>query len=458
MGSARAALFNWLFARHTGGTFVLRIEDTDPARSRDELVEGIERTLHWLGLDWDEGPVRQSTRMHLYAEAADRLLAEGRAYWCDCTREAIDARSPAGAPPGYDGFCRDRGVVRSADTALRLRTPDEGETVVHDLIRGDVHFDHGTLEDVVVQRRDGSPTFLLANAVDDADMAISHVIRGEDLLPSTPKVLLLRQALGNHVVPVYAHLPLLVDEQRRKLSKRRNAVAVEEYRGQGYLPEALRNYLALLGWAPPGDREIVALDEMVALFEVEAVNKAPAFFDLTKLAHVNATYLRALPVATFVRESLPWLMEDPPWPPERLDPSVFEAMAPLVQDRVQTLGEVPAMVDFLFLDAPVIDAEAWAKGVTRLPEAGAVLDDVLATFESCHWEAQDIHEAMLAIAVRHGLKLAKAQAPIRVAITGRGVGPPLFESLQALGRAPTLERLRAARRRWESEQPTSASP
>ncbi|HEX3392970.1 MAG TPA: glutamate--tRNA ligase [Acidimicrobiales bacterium] len=458
VGSARAALFNWMFARHTGGTFVLRIEDTDPARSRDELVEGIERTLHWLGLDWDEGPYRQSTRMHLYAEAAARLLAEGRAYWCDCSREAIDARTPPGAPPGYDGFCRERGLERSAETALRLHLPDEGETVVHDLIRGDVHFDHATLEDVVIQRRDGTPTFLLANAVDDADMAISHVIRGEDLLPSTPKVLLLRQALGNLEVPIFAHLPLLVDDKRAKLSKRRHAIAVEDYRDQGYLPEALRNYLALLGWAPPDGREIVPLDEMVEAFEVEAVNKAPAFFDTVKLAHVNARYLRALPVATFVRESLPWLMQDPPWPPERLDPAVFEAVAPLVQERVQTLGEVPAMVDFLFLEEPCIDDESWAKAVTGLPEAGAVLDDAIAAFESCPWEAEAIHQATSDVAVGHGLKLAKAQAPIRVAVTGRRVGPPLFESLQALGRAPTLERLRAARRRWASEQSPTPSP
>ncbi len=458
VGSARAALFNWMFARHTGGTFVLRIEDTDPARSRDELVRGIERTLHWMGLDWDEGPYRQSARMPLYAEAAYRLFADGRAYWCDCTREAIDARNATADRPGYDGFCRDRNVERGPGTALRLRTPDEGETVVHDLIRGDVHFDHATLEDVVVQRSDGTPTFLLANAVDDADMAITHVVRGEDLLPSTPKVLLLRQALGHHEVPVFAHLPLLVDEKRRKLSKRRHAVAVEEYREQGYLAEAMRNYLALLGWAPPGDREIVPIDEMVEMFELEAVNKAPAFFDVTKLDHVNAEYVRALPVATFVRESLPWLMEDPPWPPERLDPSVFEAVAPLVQERVRTLGEVPGMVDFLFLEQPEIDAEAWAKAVTRLPQAGPLLDDAAMVFETCHWDAGAIHEATAAVAESHGLKLAKAQAPIRVAVTGRAVGPPLFESLQALGREPTLERLRVARRRLASEQSPSALP
>jgi glutamyl-tRNA synthetase len=455
VGSARAALFNWLYARHTGGTFVLRIEDTDPARSRDELVRGIERTLHWLGLDWDEGPFRQSSRMDLYRAAAERLVADGRAYWCDCTAEVVKARTAANATPGYDGHCRDRGVQRGPETALRLRTPDEGETVVHDVIRGDVVFDHATIEDFVVQRSGGTPTFLLANAVDDADMGITHVVRGEDLLPSTPKVLLLRRALGNDEVPVFAHLPLLVDEQRRKLSKRRDAVAVEEFREKGYLPEALRNYLALLGWSPPGDREIVPVDEMVEAFDLEAVNKAPAFFDVQKLDHVNAEYLRALPVATFVREALPWLMEDPPWPPERLDPAVFEAVAPLVQERVRTLGEVPEMVDFLFLEEPRIDDQAWDKAVVRSPQAAALLDDALTVYADCHWDAATLHSATAALAGRHDLKLGKAQAPIRVAVTGRTVGPPLFESLQALGRGRTLERLRSARDRLDLEQARS---
>jgi len=453
VGSARAALFNWLFARHNGGTFVLRIEDTDPARSRDELVRGIERTLHWLGLDSDEGPVRQSERMDLYREAAERLVADGRAYWCDCTPEAVKARVPAGAPPGYDGYCRDRGLQPGPQSGLRLRTPDQGETVVHDLIRGDVHFDHSTIEDFVVQRSAGAPTFLLANAVDDADMGITHVVRGEDLLPSTPKVLLLRQALGIAEVPLFAHLPLLVDERRRKLSKRRDAVAVEEYREKGYLPEALRNYLALLGWAPPGGREIVPIGDMVDAFEIEAVNKAPAFFDIQKLDYVNGEYLRALPVATFVREALPWLLQDRPWPPERLDPAVFEAVAPLVQERVRTLGEVPHMVDFLFLDRPQIEEAAWNKVVAGLPQAAALLNDAIAIYAECHWDAETLHSVTAALAGRHDLKLGKAQAPIRVAVTGRSVGPPLFESLQALGREATLERLRGARDRLASTQP-----
>jgi glutamyl-tRNA synthetase len=458
VGSARAALFNWLFARHTGGTFVLRIEDTDPATSRDELVDGIERSLRWLGLDWDEGPIRQSQRMQLYRAAAEGLVAAGLAYWCDCTRPVIDARTRGNATPGYDGWCRERGLAPGPGTALRLRTPDEGETVVHDVVRGEVRFEHATLEDFVVLRSNGTPTFLLANAVDDADMGISHVIRGEDLLPSTPKVLLLRHALGHTDDPVFAHLPIIVDEARRKLSKRRHAVAVEEYRERGYLPQAMRNYLGLLGWAPPGDREIVPIEEMVDAFELETVNKAPAFFDVAKLDHVNGEYLRALPVDRFLRESLPWLEEDAPWPPERFDLGAFERLAPLVQERVRTLAEVPEIVDFLFLDEPRTDPASWEKAIVRLPQAGAVLGDALAAYADCPWQPDALRDATLAVGERHGLKLAKAQAPIRVAVTGRTVGPPLFESLHVLGRACTLQRLRAALERVASQDPAPSLP
>ena len=269
VGSARAALFNWLFARHVGGTFVLRIEDTDPERSRDELVEGIERSLKWLGLDWDEGPYRQSERMHLYREAAERLVAEGGAYYCDCTKADIEARTPSG---GYDGFCRDRGLGPGPGRALRFRTPDAGETVVHDVIRGDVVFENATLEDFVILRAGGEPMFILANAVDDADMGITHVLRGEDLLSSTPKVLLLRHALGyDRTIPLYGHLPVIVNEKRQKLSKRRDDVALEEFRERGYLPQAMRNYLALLGWGPPSGKEILPIAEMVEEFRLEDV-------------------------------------------------------------------------------------------------------------------------------------------------------------------------------------------
>ncbi|MDQ6909647.1 MAG: glutamate--tRNA ligase [Actinomycetota bacterium] len=442
VGSARAALFNWLFARHTGGALVLRIEDTDPARSRDDLIEGIERALHWLGLDWDEGPVRQSARMDLYRDSADKLLRAGVAYCCDCTAEAV--RERAGKTPGYDGFCRDRALTTGA---VRLRTPDEGDTVVQDLIRGEVRFDNGALEDFVILRTDGSPTFILANAVDDTDMAISHVIRGEDLLPSTPKGVLVRRMLGDNSDPVYAHLPLLVDEQRRKLSKRRDSVAIEEYREQGYLPEAMRNYLALLGWSPPDDREVVPLAQLVRDFRLQDVRPSPAFFDVEKLGHINAEYIRALPVETFVRESLPWLEADPPWPPERFDLATFDAVAALVQERVRTLSDVPTMVDFLFLEEPPVDKDEWDKMVTRVPAAPALLDDAVAEFAVCAWDRDTLHETTGAIGDRHGLKLNRAQAPIRMAVTGRAVGPPLFESMVALGRDRVIQRLQAGRQR-----------
>ena len=440
VGSARAALFNWMYARHTGGAFLLRIEDTDVERSRDDLVEGIQRSLRWLGLDWDEEPVRQSTRLPRYLDAAARLLADGAAYHCDCTRDDVRARGAT----GYDGWCRDRGLAAGA---VRVRVPDEGETIVHDVIRGNVTFTHDSIEDFVIVRSDGTPGFLLANAIDDAEMAITHVVRGEDLLPSTPRVLLVRRALGWDEGPVYAHLPVIVNERRQKLSKRRDDVALEELRARGYLADAMRNYLALLGWAPSDGREIVPIDQMVAEFRLEDVKPSPAFFDVTKLDHVNGEYLRALPVDEFVAASLPWLETAPPWPPERFELERFEALAPLVQERVRTLQEVPAMVDFLFVEEPEIDPDDWRRGVAALPAAGAILDDAIAAFSTGDWSAAVLHEGTLRIATAHGLKLGKAQAPIRVAVTGRRVGPPLFESLEELGRAPTLDRLRAARAR-----------
>ena len=440
VGGARTALFNWLYARAVGGTFILRIEDTDAALSRDDLIEGIQRTLRWLGIDWDEGPYRQSQRAGLYRAAAARLRESGQAYYCDCTREDVQARTSDDA--GYDGWCRDRGLTAGA---VRFRVPDEGATVVHDLVRGDVTFEHATLEDFVIERTDGTAVFLLANAVDDMDMAMTHVIRGEDLLSSTPKVLLIRRALGDPQPPVYAHLPLIVNEKRQKLSKRRDDVAVEEYRERGYLPEAMRNYLALLGWSPANDREILPIEDMIAEFRIEDVKPSPAFFDVKKLDAINAEYIRALPVATFVRECLPWLETDPPWPPECFDLATFEAVAPLVQERARTLAEVPGMVDFLFLEEPAVDQEAWDKAITRNPAAAGVLEEAIACYRDAHWDTGELHRITAALADRHGLKLAKAQAPIRAAVTGRAVGPPLFESLHLLGKERTMERLARAK-------------
>jgi glutamyl-tRNA synthetase len=445
VGGARTALFNWLFARHAGGAFLLRIEDTDLERSRPELTEAILESLRWLGLDWDEPPVHQSDRVELHLKAIEQLLAAGAAYRCDCTQDEVQERARArGGPPGYDGHCRDRGVAPGDDVVVRFRTPDEGQTSFDDVIRGEVTFDHASLEDFVVQRSSGAPMFVLANAVDDADMGITHVIRGEDLLNATPKVLLVRQALDLTGRPVFAHLPMLVNERRQKLSKRRDDVAVGVYREQGYLAEAMVNYLALLGWGPPDGVEIRPLPEIVQLFRVEDVNRSPAFFDLDKLRHVNGVYLRGLSTSEFIGAAGRFL-EQGPWAPGDFDFEAFERMAPLVQERATTLAEVPAMIDFLFLEEPVTDPTSWDKAMAgRAPE---VLDAAVEAYQRCPWTGDELMAALRSVGEGLALSLRKAQAPVRVAVTGRTVGPPLFESLEVLGRDRTLARLRTARAR-----------
>jgi glutamyl-tRNA synthetase len=443
VGGARTALFNRIVATQSGGTFVLRIEDTDTERNRDEWTDGILDALRWIGADWDEGPYFQSQRAHLYREAADRLLVAGRAYYCDCTGEVVQARTAGNATPGYDGHCRDRGLDEAPGRALRFRTPDAGTTTVVDLVRGTPTFDNSLLEDFVLVRGNGGAMFILANVVDDIDMGITHVIRGEEHLPNTPKALLLWEALGGGAPPVFAHVSVMVNEARQKLSKRRDKVALEDYRREGYLRDAMRNYLMLLGWAPPDGREILPWDDVLASFRLEDVNASPAFFDVKKLAAFNGEYLRALDTEAFVEACRPWLVAPAaPWAPDSFDERVFHALAPLVQTRVQVLSDVPGMVDFLFLDRPEIDPAAWDKAMKD--PGRAVLADTATAYATCEWTAEALKAALEAVGTVHGLKLGKAQAPVRVAITGRSVGPPLFESIEALGRDRTAARLRAA--------------
>lgn len=445
VGGARTALFNWLFARHHRGTFILRIEDTDVERNRPEWVAGIESALRWLGLDWDEGPYFQSARTDRHREAAEKLYADGCAYYCDCTREVIERRTRANPTPGYDGYCAERGLGPGPGRALRFRTPDEGATTVVDVIRGPTTFEHVTIEDFVILRSSRQAPFILANVADDIDGAITYVIRGEEHLPNTPKALLLWEALGAGPPPVWAHVPLLVNERRQKLSKRRDKVALESYRDEGYLAEAVRNYLALLGWAPRDGREILTLEEMTAEFRLEDVNNSPAFFDVRKLTHFNAEYIRALAEATFVQRSLPWLEStDAPWPPEAFDLEVFNKIAGLVQTRVQTLAEVPGMVDFLFVEEPELDAASWEKHVAGVPAAREVLTGVLAAYAEVDWKAPAVEAATWEVGERLGLNRKRTQFPVRVAVTGRALGPPLFESLEVLGRARTLRRIERA--------------
>jgi glutamyl-tRNA synthetase len=481
VGSARSALFNWLFARQHGGTFVLRIEDTDEARNRPEWTEGILAALDWLGMTPDEGPYLQSDQGEAHAAAIEALWSAGVLYACGCTREEIDARTKeraaAGDPtPGYDGHCRDLGLPRGEGRALRFRMPDEGNTVVSDLIRGEVEFPNRAMEDFICVRGNGKPLFVLANVVDDRTMAISHVFRGEEHLPNTPKQMLLWQALnqaGGVVLPlpVYAHLPLLVNEQGKKLSKRRDPVAVEMYREQGYLPDAFCNYLALLGWSP-GDEEIVPLQTIIENFRISDVQRSPAFFDIKKLSHMNGVYIRALPPEDFIVACRPWVDPQPgewapggwhdpdaadagaapagpPWPADRFDAGVFARIAPVVQERVAVLGEVPAMVDFLFLADPPIDEDSWAKSIGKDDLAAQILGQASIRFADCTWTRDELHRVTTEIGESVGRALGKAQAPIRVAVTGKRVGPPLFESLEVLGREETRRRIAAAQARLE---------
>lgn len=412
LGSARTALFNWLYARHTGGELVLRVEDTNAELARPELIDNIYESLEWLGIDWDGEPVRQSQRDHLYQEAVDRLLADGNAY--------------------------------EDDGAVRFRVPDTGTTSWNDVVRGEVTFENEHVEDFVIRRSDGSATFFVANAVDDLDLGITHVVRGEDLVNVTPKVILLRQALGSDYLPVFAHLPLIVNDQRKKLSKRRDDVSLTSYRERGFLPQAMTNYLALLGWGPPDDIEVRPMSEIVELFELSDINASAAMFDVKKLTSINGDYIRAMEVSELASAIRPYVDAEP-WGPA-VDDEALQAVVPLLRERAKVLEEAPGIVDFLFLEAPEVDEASWDK-VMSTDTAAPMLDAVLASFPEVEWASAALHAATLSAGESLGLKLGKAQAPVRVAVTGRTVGPPLFESLEFLGRDETIRRIEAARSR-----------
>ena len=445
VGGARTALWNWALAHSMGGTFVLRIEDTDAERNRPEWTQGIIDALEWIGVHADdphfEGPYFQSQYAEQHIAAAHRLFEQGAAYYCDMTAADVEARNKAEGNQGYQGWSRDRGLGPGPGHVLRFRVP-EGTTVVHDLVRGEVSFDNALIEDFVLLRSNGSPMFLLANVVDDMTMGITHVVRAEEHLPNTPKQQMMWEALG-HPAPVWAHVPVLVNEARKKLSKRRDKVALEMYRDEGILAEAMVNYLMTLGWAPKGGEEIQPWPQMQADFRLEDVNHSPAFFDLKKLGAFNGEYIRRMSPEKFLEACRPWLFAaDAPFPADRFDEAVFLAMAPVIQPRATTLAEAPAVIDFLFLADPAIDADAWAKA-TATPELVGVLRSSTAAFEALtDWHADALKAAFESAAEANGFtKPGKAQAPVRVAITGRTVGPPLFESM---GRDETLRRLRNA--------------
>ena len=406
LGSARTALFNWLVARGSGGELILRVEDTNAELSKPELIDNIYRSLDWLEIDFDGEPVRQSQRADLYDDAVEQWISAGVAY-------------------------EDEG-------AIRFRVPEDGTTSWDDQIRGPVVFENQHIEDFVVRRADGTATFFTANAVDDLDLGITHVVRGEDLVNVTPKVILLREALGESAPLKFAHLPLIINEQRKKLSKRRDDVALEAYRERGILPTAMVNYLALLGWGPKDDVEVRPISEIIEMFDIADVNPSAAMFDVKKLEAINGEYIRALSPEEFGKSIAPWLEEED-WA-GNVDDEVLRQVAPLVQERTRVLAEAPKQLDFFFWDNQEMDSDAWQKVMLK-DSARSILEAARSVLADVEWNVEALHEAVRKIAESHELKLGKAQAPIRVAITGRTVGPPLFESMYFLGREVVVERL-----------------
>jgi glutamyl-tRNA synthetase len=460
VGTARTALYNYLFARRLGGAFVLRVEDTDVARNVEGGAAEIAEVLRWLGLEWDEGygvggahgPYVQSERLDRYHAGVNALIAHGQAYPCYCTAEELEQRRRAGQasglPPGYDGHCRELSSsqlqayeAEGRKPAVRFRLPDEGETVVEDLIRGRVVFQNPTLTDFVIMRPSGIPTYMFAAVYDDVDMAISHVIRGEDLLPSTPRQVHVFHALGREEPPLFAHLPLLVGADRKKLSKRRDQVALEDYRAQGFLPEAMVNYLALLGWGYDETREHFSLADLERLFSIERVSRNPAMFDNQKLEALNGWYIRQLTPEDLAVRLRPFLARAG-YPDA--SPELLTRAAALIAERITRLDQGPDMLGFLLVDQVELDPAEAARTLTD--EARGFLDAAAKVLQPLEpWTAEEIERVLRELADERALKPRKAFQPIRLAITGRLVSPPLFESIELLGRDRSVARLERAR-------------
>jgi glutamyl-tRNA synthetase len=451
----RSALFSWLWARRNRGTFILRVEDTNSSRVTEEAFRGVLEDLRWLGIDWDEGPevggahgpYRQSERTDVYADAAARLIATGHAYRCYCTPEELEARNESakarGEPPGYDGRCRDltdeqRAAfeAQSRPATVRFRMP-EHEWVVEDLVKGEVRWAPGQLRDFVLARSDGSPVFLLAVAVDDMAMGVTHVVRGDDLLTAAPRNIAVIEALGG-VAPAYAHVPQVVGPDRRPLSKRHGSTSVQAFREQGFLPEALANYLALLGWSSPDEREFLNREELIERFDVTRVSSNPAAFDVEKLTWMNNRYIQGLDDDELAARCVHFLSESG----LGVEPTVLRRAMPLVKERMKTLSEAPELLRFLFSDDIVLNEKA--RGLLDNAPDGYLKGAAEALDALEGWDAETITRALDALAGAAGLNRTKGWQPVRAAVTGSNVSPPLPESLALLGRDRTVARIRAA--------------
>ncbi|WP_068122925.1 glutamate--tRNA ligase [Nocardioides massiliensis] len=471
VGLVRTALYNWAFARHHGGTFVFRVEDTDTARNTQESYDALIDLFTWLGLTWDEGPdvggdfgpYRQSERFEIYADVARRLREAGRAYDCYCSTEELEARNEAarseGRAPGYDGHCRDLSEeqvqayeAEGRKPVLRFRMPDRAITF-DDLVRGEITFQPENVPDFVLVRNNGHPLYTLVNPVDDALMEITHVLRGEDILSSTPRQIALYDALaeigvGNGTTPQFGHLPYVMGQGNKKLSKRDPEANALGYRDAGFLPEGLLNYLALLGWAIAEDRDVFGIDEMVEVFDIRRVNPNPARFDLKKCEAINASHVRALAVDDLAERIVAHLQRAGVLSADVTDEqrAVVHAATPLVQERMVTLDEAPAMLEFLLVDEDAFTRDP-ADVAKLLDEQGVAVvraaHDALAA--ASEWTTESIDATLRRSLVEElGLKPRNAFGPVRVALTGRKVSPPLFESLELLGRERSLARLASA--------------
>jgi glutamyl-tRNA synthetase len=451
VGNARTMLYNWLFARGHGGRVVLRFEDTDTARSTDAAITQAEGVLRWLGLDWDDGPYRQTERFALYAAAAGDLIARGAAYRCYCTDAELAAertrRQAAGLPLVYSGRCRRRSASELAALAaqglpsvVRLAIPESGTTSITDIVRGTVEWENALLGDHVIVRSDGSPTYQFANPFDDIRMGITHVIRGEDLLSSTPRQLALYRALGAPE-PTYAHLPMVLGPDKRKLSKRHGAVSVEEFRDRGVIADALVNYLALIGWSYDDHTTYMTRAELVERFTLERVNRSPGVFDPEKLEWLNGEHLRAMPPAVFAAALQEFL--EASGSPLATQPERVAQAAPLVQDKMRVLSQFERLAGFLF-GPPEMDPAAWERVRTddRAPAYLYAVREALAGVTD--WRAEAIEAALRAACEQVGAKPRVVFMPVRVALTGGTVSPGLYESLELVGRDESLRRIDAA--------------
>ena len=472
MGGARTALFNWLFARHTGGTLILRIEDTDFERSTQEMVEGILVGMRWLGLEWDEGPCFQSQRMELYRATAKRLVESGHAYHCFCSKELIEqrraalaARTERGAPPLAD-FAKGGGFVSKDDdpcrriardeaerrraageaAAVRFAVPESGSTRFDDAVFGPIEIANAEIEDFVLLRSDGVPTYHLSVVADDLDMRITHIIRGADHVSNTPKQKLIYEALGQPA-PVFAHVPLILGADKTRLSKRHGATSVIAYKEEGFLPEAFRNYLALLGWSPPeANKEIMSDQELISLFSLDGISKSNAVFDRTKLEWMNAEYIRSLPVDELSQRLLP-IVRGAGY---NIDDCKMRRITPLIRERIKLLRDVLTAADFFFVDElPSYDTSLLIPQKGDLAMARKALERAREVLAHTDFNHQALDQALRGAAKEMGLKPGQMFQPIRVAVTGRTASPPLFETLEVLGREAALRRVAEATKRTQ---------